>query len=304
MSEIQELLQSIGYTLINEGSSHWRAKPLYRDSGNNTSLRINKENGRFVDFSANISGDFKKLIALTMNLSSMEEAEKWLSENKYNTNQRIVTKPIISNSMKIYDESILSNLIKDHSYWEAREISSKTLSQFKGGVAISGAMEGRYVFPIYDRQNRLIGFSGRDVTNKKRSKYKHYGPVKNWLWPGNLNREIVEEKREIILVESAACVLKLWDCGIKNSICLFGTRVSDSILSFLAGLQLDRIIISLNRDGDSNGKVGEIACQKAMNKLKTFFNENKVQIILPIRKDFAESSSEEILMWKEENNIK
>ena len=35
---------------------------------------------------------------------------------------------------------------------------------FKGGLATEGAMYQRFVFPIYNDEQKICGFSGRDMT--------------------------------------------------------------------------------------------------------------------------------------------
>ena len=44
MDNLREILESLGYTLFDFGREY-RARPLYRDSDNNTVLKINKKSG-------------------------------------------------------------------------------------------------------------------------------------------------------------------------------------------------------------------------------------------------------------------
>ena len=77
--QIRDILGEIGYNLQDHGKE-FRARPVYRDSDSNTVLRIRKDNGNWVDFKENISGRFEELVRISLNLSSIDEANKYLSD--------------------------------------------------------------------------------------------------------------------------------------------------------------------------------------------------------------------------------
>ena len=52
---VRRILQDIGYVLTDNGRE-FRAKPLYRDSDNDSVLRIWTNSGQWVDFKENKSG--------------------------------------------------------------------------------------------------------------------------------------------------------------------------------------------------------------------------------------------------------
>lgn len=295
MNDIKSILQNLGYTLTDDGACWWRTKPVYRNSDNPTSLRISKKNGGWTDFSENIGGPFYKLVQLTLGFQKPKEAKKWLEENQY-------VRPTISTEApkivmaEIFSPTMLDKLIKDHHYWNNRGIRTETLEEFQGGVAGANRMANRYVFPIFSNQETIIGFTGRDLTGKSPMKYKHIGEKSKWVWPRHVNEYIIREEKEVILVESPACVLKLYDCGVKNTLCLFGTGISDSIICFLIGCGLKRIIIATNNEPE-NFNIGNEAAEKIYNRLLKFFDPHKLKIALPVKKDFGEQTCEENLLW-------
>ena len=291
---IKEILFSIGYKLTDDGN-FWRTKPLYRNSDNPTSLRIAKNNGRFIDFSAGKSGSFEELVKLSLNLTNIDEAKSWLGAKNFLKPEPDVNVKI--NSQPIWNKNIISTLEKNHSYWKAKGISQETCEIFQGGILNNWKMDNRYVFPIFDKAERIIGFSGRDLTNRSLIKWKHLGKKQLWVWPSHLNRSIIKESGEVILVESPGCVLKLWENGIKNSICLFGTMLNDSIICFLAGVNPNKVIIATNNEPENNN-IGNNAAIVIKNRLSRFINENKLAICLPSSKDFGEMSNLEISKWK------
>lgn len=286
--ELKELLESAGLTLRDFGKEY-RAKPIYRESNNNTSLAIDKVEGNWHDYSWNRGGKLPELLKLLGKEGlgeSFQAAEKNYSE--------------IPLTDKTFDESIVRQLAKDYSYWIDRGISAATIKEFGGGVDLHWKLKNRYVFPVLNGHKKIIGLFGRDITNNPNiPKYKILGGKKDFRWPLYLNHEIIQSEREVILSESPACVLKAWDCGIKNMVCLFGTDISSNLINLLVRYNLKSIIIATNNEPDNNS-IGNNAAKKIKGKLLEFFDPTVVTIKLPTRKDFAEMSCEEIYIWKKE----
>jgi hypothetical protein len=293
---IYEILTELGYQLKDYGKE-FRTKPLYRDSDNDTVLRIYKDTGKWFDFKQNISGDINSLVRLTLKIDDPDKAQEWLKNKNFTTNYSIeYTKPILKSTKK-FDINLLDNLEYNHLYWNKRSITNDTLIQFKGGVGKAGKMKNRYVFPIFDIRNDIIGFSGRDITNLSKIKWKHLGEKNDFLYPLFLNSNIIEEQKEIILVESIGDMLSLWQNNIKNVLVIFGTNLSLSILNYCLKIDMKKIYISLNNDIEKN-KAGNIASEKTYFRLKRYFDDKQLKIALPIKKDFGEMTSKEILQWK------
>lgn len=62
------------------------------------------------------------------------------------------------------------------------------------------------------------------------------------------------ESKEVIFVEGIGDMLKLWDCGIKNTMVSFGLNVNNSILNFLFKVRPKKIYISFDNDDSNAGK--------------------------------------------------
>jgi len=291
-----QVLTDLGYKLKDHGKEY-RARPLYRDSDNDTVLKIEKNSGNWFDFKQNISGDLNSLVKLTLKLDGVDEAKQWLKNKNFISQVSTdVEKPLIK-SAKSFDINILDRLENRHDYWINRNITQETISQFKGGVAHAGKMKNRYVFPIFNLRNNIIGFSGRDVTNISKIKWKHLGEKSDFLYPLFLNHSILEEQREVILVESVGDMLNLWQSGIRNVLVTFGTSLSLPILNHMLKLDIKKIYISLNNDSNKN-MAGNIGADKIHSRLKRYFDQRQLKIALPIKKDFGEMTMEEILQWK------
>ena len=305
MQEIKDILLEIGYSNISDNGKELRMKPIYRDSSSNTVLSVRKNNGYFIDFSANISGSFQELVKLSLNLKSAEEAKQWLGGKVQITERSLNEKSKIQNDKtekapKVLKPEYLLKIIPDHKYWINRGVSQETLEEFKGGVVEAGIMAKRYVFPIFNYNGELTGLAGRDLTsgNDKRPKWKHYGGKASWKYPLKNNFKIIRQKKEVILVESIGDMLALWDCGIKNSIVTFGLDVSTEVLNSIIKADPDKIYVSFN-DDSKNNNAGNLAAEKAEKKFKKFFDPNQINIKLPSKCDFGEMTKEEIKSWHE-----
>jgi hypothetical protein len=292
---IYQILTDLGYQLKDYGKE-FRAKPLYRDSDNDTVLRIYKDTGKWFDFSQNISGDINSLINLTLKLEDPIKAQEWLKNKNFKPNVEIAPKKPLIKSTKKFDIEILAKLEGLHKYWIDRGINQETILEFKGGLANMGKMKNRYVFPIFDIKNNLIGFSGRDITNKSNIKWKHLGEKNDFLYPLFLNDNYIQNKKEVILVESIGDMLNLWQNGVKNVLVTFGTNLSLSILNYCLKIDAQKIYISLNDDSNKN-KAGNIGAEKIKARLKRYFDEKQIIIKLPSKKDFGEMTSQEIEEW-------
>ena len=305
MSEIKEILQSIGYSNISEDSRNYRMKPIYRESSSNTVLSVRKDTGYFIDFSKQISGSFSDLVKISLDLKSQEEAKAWLSNQESFTNTQETTsfKPKIKQQKTFSKESIFTNLIEDNSYWNSRGVSDDTLKVFNGGVIEAGRMSGRYIFPIYNYKKELVGISGRDITpnpSDRRPKWKHLGDKSTWKYPVQVNNKIIRDKQEVILIESIGDMLSMWDAGVKNVIVTFGLQVSSDVLNYLLRVDAKKIFISFNND-ENNNSAGNDAALKAERKLTKFFDKRQVKIALPTLKDFGEMDKQQILEWRQKN---
>src|ERR1700761_6062783 len=180
--DVQQILIQIGYTDLRDFGKDWRTRPLYRNSGNHTSLSINKSTGEWYDFSNRIGGGLAQLVQRTLQLPDVHSAEEFLVGKMDEVDTRKNAYEL--RTIKKFDKNLLTKLVRDDSYWLNRNISKSTIEMFEGGTTNNGRMKNRYVFPIFDAQDDLVGFSGRILEkNDYVSKWKHIGSKTNWLYP-------------------------------------------------------------------------------------------------------------------------
>lgn len=303
MSDIYSILTDLGYQLTQDKDG-WRTNALFRGGSNPTAIKIFANNGNWCDFVENKKGTLEDLIKLTLNLDDIQLKE-YIAGNHINI-EKVEYKEKLKIS-EIFDESVLKDLIPDYTYWINRGISKNTCELFQGGLCLDsqsflGKLKRRQILVIRNSQNKIVGFTGRAIDKDNKIKYKHLGVTKNWVWPCYLNNKLIKETREVFLVESPVCVMKCFDCGIKNVIALFGTECHFSVVNYLLKINPKMIFISTNNELDSqNGGVGNKAALSIYGRLKKYFNNNQIKIHLPPCKDFAEKecTNDKIKDWYE-----
>ena len=206
---------------------------------------------------------------------------------------------------KTFDKALLNKLIKNHDYWVNRGISEKTISPFNGGITFNGRMANRYVFPILNEKDELVGFSGRLLDNNSNyTKWKLLSAKKNWIYPILSYPEIIK-KNTVILVESIGNLLSFYEIGVKNVIVTFGINISPAIIEYLIKIDIKKIMICFDNDSFNN-QVGNKEAVNSSRKLSKYFDEEQVHIITPKFKDINEwlmNDKEGLINFCKENNI-
>ena len=293
MDSVRDILVNLGYHLIDSGKDY-RAKPLYRDSSSNTVLSINKGTGRWIDFKEQRFGTLEELVRLTLKLEDISQAKLYISNNFEFEVPKIEKEKL--KSATVFSSANLEKIVPDYSYWVERGVSRNTLKTFESGVMREGKMRNRYVFPIFDFRNRLMGAAGRDLTNTQAAKWKFSGEKSLWAYPLKYNQQILRKKKEVFLVESIGDMLALWESGIRHTIVTFGLHIPPKIKQVLMALDPDKIYISFNND---DNKAGNNGATKAYQNLRRQFDLQQLEIALPPKNDFGCMSSHEIIKWNQ-----
>jgi len=295
--DLKSILTEIGYKLHDRGKEY-RSRAIYRDSDNDTVLSIKKDTGRWIDFKEQRFGTLEELIKITLNLKDISEARQYLNR-EFNYQPAKVEKETLK-TPTTFSSKNLDFIMPEYKYWNDRGVSTPTLKSFQSGTMKSGKMEGRYVFPIFDRDDKIVGMAGRALDNEKKPKWKLVGEKKLWAYPLKLNLPILQKEKKIILVESIGDMLALWEAGIKNTIVTFGLKVTAKIKQMLIAIRPNTIHIAFNNDANRAGNEG---ANKAYAELSKHFDTEQISISLPTHNDFGEMSRSDILLWKSQNNL-
>lgn len=306
-SKIISILNSNGYS-VTDNDSYISFPAKWRNGDDNMSVSYYIDSGKVIDWVVSEHFDTKELIRRVLNIKDDGEVASFIAKHEicldFSDKNKIKQK-------KKFDESLLIHLQKDHTYPISRGISEETCRLFDGGKVgdVKGKLKNRYTWPIKNYKNEIVGFSGRTLDNSK-LKYMHFGSKSDWCWPAFLNAKIINKCKSVILVESAMDVLYMWDNGIKNVICLFGTDLSLSVLNFLLKCNVEKIIISTNNEPDNvikntNIGIGNHAAEKIKGRLLRYFDSKSIIVKLPQgytnhdikAKDFCDMEKESLNKW-------
>lgn len=147
-----------------------------------------------------------------------------------------------------------------------RGISAKTLKEF-GAFYTSGEekLEDRIFFPIKDIRGKTIVYVGRHTMSQGNPRYINYpSGVRMPLFP-----EVYNDKySSMVIVEGIFDMLNLYDKGLRNVSCSFGTNTlqSDTDLKMLPFKAIGIEKVYLMFDGDDPGR-------EAMDKLQPLLEE-------------------------------
>ena len=131
-----------------------------------------------------------------------------------------------------------------------RNIRPDTYKHFDAFLHHETQFVGRVVFPIRDITGKVVAFNGRHMTLSEKLKYMIYPPqAKLPLYPS----KVKPIKGKVILVEGIFDMINLFDKGLSNVICCFGTNNVD--MDKLSILKMQDIMgIDIIFDGDDPGQ--------------------------------------------------
>lgn len=292
--DVKSVLEELGYKLVDCGDS-WRTSAIYRGGDNPTAVKVYKNTGVWTDYvHTNKSMPLAALIQRTLNTNDPKILNKYISTEKnslytYNNNTSKIQME------ETYSEEHLERLLPHYKFYNSKNISDATLKFYKCGLATTGAMNKRYVFPIYNDSGKICGFSGRDATNySDRPKWKHMGKKTSWSYPLYVSCDkklevfdAIYKNKEVILVESIGDSMALYENGYKNNLVTFGLDLSPKLLTTLVTLGPKNIIIATNNDSSSQNNRGLQSAVKIFLKLIKYFDIDGVTIQPPIKNDFG-----------------
>lgn len=171
------------------------------------------------------------------------------------------------------DEKVLQNFLglKDElGFIDSQGFKDSTLELFESSY---NSKEQRWLLPQRTPEGELIGFDGRDITNKKKEKWKkRNGLLKNKLL-GRLDivGEDIATENKIILCEGKKDQMAIYEAGFKHVTCSYGSSLSKEQKELIDSLIDDEIILFV--DGDKAGY------KLALSVVKLCYPEYKITAI-------------------------
>ena len=236
-----------------------------------------------VDFALNFTSSSKEELEEEGKNFKLEKFIE-LSEKVYQS----VSKPKYSISRNLVRES----LSRPVEYYVNRGYDEKTLDVFDIGICTDQKkqMKNRIVAPVYDDDHKfMIGCVGRvphETSNGNKwinSKHFNSGAYLYGYW---LAKDRIRETRTAILVEGQGDVWRLYEAGIRNSVGMFGSSLSDGQSRILETSGALNLVVLADND-----EAGEKARQSVIQKCDRLFH-----IVCPTfsKEDIGEMSVLEI----------
>ena len=206
---------------------------------NNPSLRVDKVTGIMHCFSCGFSGNL---------FTHFGAPESPLEVRIHRIKDKIA---------KSKAQAVGIQLPEDRIEWKGgsfRNISEETLKIWQAFTWNVPKFEGRIIFPIRDITGKTVALLGRKISGMDSDKY--------YIYPQGVEMPFCPAKvkpinNRVILVEGIFDALNLWDHGLKNTVCCFGTQQMNWVKLSLLKLQGVQGI-DIMYDGDEAGvKAGE-----------------------------------------------
>ena len=154
---------------------------------------------------------------------------------------------------KTRSQTVGIQLPKDRLAWKGggfRNISEETLNIWDAFTWNVPKFEGRIIFPIRDITGKTVALIGRLINGMGADKY--------YIYPSGVEMPFCPAKvkpiqNRVILVEGIFDALNLWDKGLKNTVCCFGTQQMNWVK--LSLLKMQGVSgIDIMYDGDEAGR--------------------------------------------------
>lgn len=222
--------------------------PSHEDS--NPSLRVDKTIGKMHCLACGFKGNLFKHFGLSGNFVSIKVAKLKAKLQDLN---------ISFNGVEFPEEMVPMSK-------PFRGISLKTLRKFGAFYTHSDEkLVDRVFFPIKDIRGKTVVFVGRHMVSQGNPRYINY--------PRNVTMPVFPltfgaRYKSVVLVEGVLDMLNVYDKGLENVACTFGTNTlyNDTSLKLLAFKAQGIEKIYLMYDGDEAGRT-------AMEKLKPILEE-------------------------------
>lgn len=187
-----------------------------------------------------------KYYQLMLNTKKGEKAKEYL--DKRGINSDIIKEFGIGLSLSDKDKLV--------TYLKEKEYDINTLNDLGLANGDIDTFINRIIFPLDDSQGRIVGFSGRIYDDSKLSKYMNTKETPIFkkgmcLYHYSASKEYVRNEKFVIVMEGFMDVIRASTIGVKNTVALMGTALTDEQISLLKRLSIN---VYMCLDGDTPGQ--------------------------------------------------
>jgi len=277
-------------SLSKKGKNFWGICPFHEDT--NPSMSISPEKQLFKCFVCGTAGGPIKFLSLIKKVSyatALEElANKVGVEFKSRKRERIYSErelrlfEINKDAMNFFQYSLSlpegENALK---YIKSRGLSQEVIETFSIGYAPKSGLKDflikkghdeadlinlslintqgkdffwdRLIFTIKDEDNNIIGFSGRDLSNKAQAKYINSGESEIFkkskvIYNFNQVKNFLNKDKLIYINEGFMDVIAMHRAGLRNSVALMGTSLTKEHIKVLSKFKI-RLFLDSDKAG-------------------------------------------------------
>lgn len=278
--------------LVARGKNFFGVCPFHDDT--NPSMSVSREKQIYTCFSCHATGNVYTFL-MNYEHMDFKEVLKYLGDRVgIDTGSVHVTKKstkfdklyeAYSLSLKYYQNNLNSSIGKSaKKYLLARKINDELIKEFEIGLSLEAkddltklltskeydlvtlnriglssdnhdVYNNRIMFPLYDINGRVVGFSGRIYDSSNQNKYLNTKETDIFkkgelLYHYHIAREECRIAKSVIVMEGFMDVIRSSSIGIKNTVALMGTALTKEQINLLKRLSKN-IILCL--DGDDAG---------------------------------------------------
>lgn len=279
--------------LTQKGKNFFGVCPFHDDT--NPSMSVSREKQIYRCFSCGASGNvfnfimdyehvsFKEALSILANKTGIEIKGLKLDkkESKYDKLYEIYEL-----AHKYYQNNMSSSYAKKaKEYLNNRHIDEDMIKEYKIGLSLDkndnltklllskgydlntlnnigltnydkDVYTNRIMFPLYDLNGRVVGFSGRRYDGIKENKYVNTKGTDIFqkgetLYNYHNAREFVRSKNQVIVMEGFMAVIRTLTTGIKNVVALMGTAMTKEQANLIKRLSTNVVLCF---DGDEPGR--------------------------------------------------
>lgn len=172
-----------------------------------------------------------------------------------------------------------------------RGFSEQILRNYDVGLCVksNNGFHDRTIIPVYDESGKsMVAYTGRSIYNKCgkcdsyhnpngdcphenyrkiHCKWKHSPNINNYLYNYWAAKPYIKQSQSAILVEGPLDCLRLEEAGIKNSVAIFGTSLTEQQEIMLEMSSAFKLILLLDND-----EAGRLGCENIKKKLFRSYN--------------------------------
>lgn len=183
-----------------------------------------------------------------------------IEKENLNPLQAIDKKNIDYQKLRVYNENVLQDFYNiPHKLWLDEGISSETMEKYQISYNLD---RNQIIIPHRNIDGELVGIRARNLDKYALDRGLKYSPIYHkkveYKYPTGMNlygidknKETINSSKQIILFEAEKSVMKMDSIyGCANAVALNGTMLSDYQVGLINKLDVNEVIIAVDKDFD------------------------------------------------------